>query len=502
MRGRGRIRAGYNSGRDADTALLERLIPQHDQRFLANMIQECIRFTRRAQALGLSSPSDDRAPSTLVPWTVKGARAEPRFYTIEFTTSVVMYAPPVFAPLHIRRSYSRHLDVEYLPYYLANLNRVVMSKDYLGKSNPNAQDAAGDGLFNRLDFEGEKRPTVSSTNILLSQSAKPRVQRSLQDEIRKCFEHRWWHPPASYGRSDASCVHSMIYHTSSCVSGIVQLRKTLARIISTGRSETVRIVPGGRAAGCVHADVALLVDDGEDIVSERRKILMTESASASVKEGTVMNAVIAARSDGEMRTPVIIGHAARAMKIGCIKPAVSLSIWKILRELPASSGLTFVADVSEITRHVLRMLDGDATESGVFYPDLVWKCNKNSIEKQIDELFPLYMRYGSSVYQMPPAAISFLAASGPGALPKSVRDIPRLLDLVSPDATKWGERAQSALRARTGGAVASSWLARLISSVPTIAAQAALSRIFSEHAASPRMCADPDTGHGISNRLA
>ena len=493
MHGCGRIRAGYNSGRDADTALLEKLIPQHDQRFLASMIQECVSLACRAQALGLSSPSDDKVPSTLVPWTTKGARAEPRFYTIEFTTPVVMYAPLAFAPLHIRRSYSLHQDVEYLPYYLANLNRVVMSKAYLKKSDPNTQDSIGDGLFNRLDFEGGKRPTVSSTNILLSQSAKPRVQRSLQDYIRKCFEHCWWHPPSPHGRSDASCVHSMIYHTSNRVNGIVQLRKTLVRIISTGRSETIRIVPDGRAVGCVHADVALLVDDGEDIVSERRKILMTESASTSVKEGDIANTVIATRNDGEMRTPVIIGHTTKAMKIGCIKPAVSLSIWKILRGLPVGSGLTFVADVSEIARHVLRMLGGDATESGVFYPDFVWKCNKNSIEKQIDELFPLYMRDGSSVYQMPPAAISFLSTSGPDALPKSVRDIPRLLDLASPDATKWGERAQSALRSHTGGA-ATSWLARLISSVPTIAAQAALSRIFSEHVEPSGSQADLDTG--------
>ena len=69
------------------------------------------------------------------------------------------------------------------------------------------------------------------------------------------------------------------------VTGIVKLHKTLVRIIGKSGSETIRIVPGGKAARCVNADVALLVDDGKDLLSERRRMLMTEGAASSVAEG-------------------------------------------------------------------------------------------------------------------------------------------------------------------------------------------------------------------------
>ena len=365
-----------------------------------------------------------------------------------------------------------------------NLNRVVMSKSYLNRLSPNTQDTIGDGLFSRLDFGGGRRPTLSSTNLLLPGSAKPLVQRSLQDATRMCFEHCWWHPPAPDGWTDASCVNNMVYHSSERVTGIVKLHKTLVRIIGKSGSETIRIVPDGRAVRCVNVDVALLVDDGKDLLSERRRMLMTEGVSSSVAEGTVMNAVIAVQDIRNPKTSLIIGHATEAMRPGCVQPAVSLSIWQILRGLQIDSGLTFVGETSVITEHVLRILDNNTAESGVFYPDYMWRFTRNDAERQIGDLYPLYVREGSSVYQMPPAVISFLAASGPDVLPPAARSIPQLLNLISPDAGKWGGKAQSALEAHAvGGAM--SWLARLLLNIPIIAAQTGLARIFSEHVVAP-----------------
>ena len=381
MRGQRRVRAAYNSGRDANTMLLERLIPQYDKGSQVNMIQECSRFLHKAQALDLARASDDKAASTIVPWTVRGAYHEPSFYTIKFSSPVVQYIPPVFASLHLRRWYSRQRDVEYIPSYLVNLNRVVLSKSYLKRPSPNTQDTVGDGLFSRLDFVGGMRTTLSSTNLLLPGGAKPQVQRSLQDAIRMCFEHCWWLPPAPGGWTDASFANNMAYHSSKRVTGIVKLHKTLVRIIGKSRSETIRIVPGGKAVRCVNADVALLVDDGKDLLSERRRMLMTEGAASSVAEGTVMNAVIAVQDIGNPKTSLIMGHATGAMRPGCVQPAVSLSIWQILRRLRIDSGLTFVGETSVITEHVSRMLDNNTAESGVFYPDYIWRFTRNDAEK-------------------------------------------------------------------------------------------------------------------------
>ena len=101
---------------------------------------------------------------------------------------------------------------------------------------------------------------LSSTNHLLLRDTKERVQGSLQDVIRKCFEYCWWHPPAPNGLRDMSCVHNMIYHTSAQVRGILQVRKTIIRIIRMHRSDMIRIIPDGKAVKSVSADVALLVD--------------------------------------------------------------------------------------------------------------------------------------------------------------------------------------------------------------------------------------------------
>ena len=482
-------RASYNSGRDADTMLLEKLIPQHDTSTFTNMIQECGSFVRRAQELGLSRSAADGASSMIIPWTVKGAHLEPSFYTIEFNSPVVRYVPHAFSSLRLRRRYSPRQTVEYIPSYVLNLNRVVLSKSYLGWNSPNIYDSIGDGLFNRFDFEGGRRLTLSSTNILLPWNSKPRVQRSLHGIIRKCFEHCWWHPPPPDGWKDMSCVHNMIYHTGKRVDSIIQLRKTLVRIIKMRGSETTNFISGGKdVVKCVSADVALLVDDGENIFSERRRMLMTESLSSLVTEGAVINAIIAIQNINNPKVSMIIGHAAESMHQTDMLPVVSLSMWKILQQLSNDSSLTFVADIGTIFDRVSSILENSTVGSGVFYPDFMWRFTRNDAERMVTSLFPLYVRDGSSVYQMPPAAISFLAESAPHMLSKenSVKAILKLLDLVSVDARRWGGYAQSSLEAGANiGAPASSWLARFLSGIPAIAAQAALSKMFSKHAVVP-----------------
>ena len=489
MQGYVPARAEYNSGRDSDTKLLEKTIPKYDRHTLTSMIQECGSIMEKAQALGLKSRSArHNAPSRIVPWTIKGAHGEPSYYTMEFTSPVVQYVPPAFASLHLRCRFAQQMDVEYIPCYLMNLNRVVLSKFYMAKSRPNMYDTIGDGLFNGLDFEGGKAMRLSSTNLLLPGSTKERVQGSLQDVIRKCFEYCWWHPPAPNDLRDTSCVHNMIYHTSAQVRGILQVRKTIIRIIRMHRSDMIRIIPDGKAVKCVSADVALLVDNGKNIFSEQRRMFMLESMSYSVKEGTIMNAIIAMQNISHPKVAVIIGHAAEAMQPLDKRPVLGLAMWKILQQVTADSSLTFVADIGVIADRVLCMLENNTAESGVFYPDFMWRFTRNDAERLVSDLFPLYVREGSSVHQMPPAVMSFLAVSSPSVLSKdeSVRAILRLFDLVSTDAGRWGERAQSSLEARRNtGATASSWLARLLSSIPPIAVEAALSRVFSEHAMVP-----------------
>ena len=453
------------------------------------MIQECKSVVAEAEALGLGSRSAGREPpSKVVPWTVRGAHLEPSYYTISFASSVVRYVPPPLAHLRLRCRFNRQMDVEYIPCYLTNLNRVALSKCYLRRPEPSLYDDVGDGLFARHDFVGGRAMRLSSTNHLLPGSSKERVQAHSHDAIRKCFEYCWWHLPPPSGSRDASCVHNMIYHTSAHIKGILKMRKTIARIIRMRGSDTVSIIPGGGAVKCVGADVALLVDNGKNILSEERRMLMPESVSYSVREGSVMNAVIAIQDIRHPKASVIVGHAGEAMQQSDMRPALGLAAWKILQGVTPDSSLTFVADIGDMADRVSAMLGNNAAESGVFFPDFMWRFHSNDAERLVSELSPLYAREGSSVYQLPPAAISFLAVTAPAVLSKSdsAGGVSRLLGLVSADTRRWGRRAKSELAERnSAGANASSWQASLLSGIPSIAAETALSRVFSQHATVP-----------------
>ena len=486
MQGYDPARAGHTSGRDSDTKLLEKTIPGYNRYTLVSMIQECKSVVGNAQTLGLVSPSDEhRASSKIVPFTVKYARNEQAFYTIRLASPVLQYFLPAFAPICARYRFAPQLYVEYIPCYLMNLNRVVLCKSYVSAFQPKMYDTIGCGLFRRLDFDGGRAMQLSSTNLFLQGDARVRVQGDGQDAIQKCFEYCWWHPPAPNDLMDASCVHNMIYHTSSRVRGILKVRKTIIRIIGMHRSDTISIMPDSKPIKCVNTDVALLVDDGKNIFSERRHMLMPESISSSVSEGDIMNAIIATQNIKNPKVSVIIGHAGQAMNQSDLRPVLGLAMWKILQRMEVDSSLTFVEDTDTIADRVSDMLQDNTAGSGVFYPYFLWRFNKNDVGRLVSNLFPLYVRERGSIYQMPPAVISFLAASSPYVLSKdaSVRAISQLFDLVSTDTKRWGERAQSSLEERKNTeANASSWQARLLVNMPSIAAEVALSRVFSGHA--------------------
>ena len=475
------MKAEYNQGNDMGTKLLEKIIPRYNRDLRNRMILECKAVVRDAEDLGLKSNSNSETAG-IVPWTIRGAHGEPSHYTIKFVSPVVLYVPPAFASLHLGCRYTAKNDVEYVPCYIMNLNRVALAKFY---QSAGEYSRIGSGLFIKLDFSGGKRAELSSTNIFLPGGAEEHVQDLGQEAIRKCLEHCWWHLPAPKDAEDMSCMHNMPYHTSQSIKGIIQLRKTILRVIKIHRQDERSIMPGRRGTNCIHADVALLVDDGKRIFSEKRAILISTGLSPPVKEDELVNAIIATHNIRPPKVFMVIGRAAQAMQPMDMRPVFSLAVWKILQHRGVRSSLTVVEDMDEIVARVSDLLQSNAYESDVFYPGFVWKFTRSNAKKAVSELFPLYVREGNSVYHLPPAVISFLATSIPSLLSKaeSVSAIARLFDLVSTDATQWGGNARSALKARKSqDAPASSALGHLLTHVPPVAADVALSRIFAKYA--------------------
>ena len=483
-RGYDQKKAEYSQAGDIDTKLLQQVIPEYNQAIRNHMIQDCKAVVEDADRMGLKTQKSGRGVSArIVPWTIKGAHGEPSHYTIKFAAPVMQYIPPAFALLRFRCKFTPESVVEYIPCYIMNLNRVALAKFY-ANSGTTEYSRIGSGLFSRLDPGKGKRVTLSSTNILLPGSTKEHVQDSGQETIRKCFEYYWWHLPTPMSAEDTSCMHSLFYHTSKRIRGILQLRKTLLRIIKIHKPDARCIIPGGRVIECVRVSVALLVDDGKRIFSERRVMLMAKNASWSVKEGDIMNAIIATQNIRSPKVSMIVGHASPAIPPGDKMPVMGLAMWDIIRHKEADSSLTLVGDMDEIVNRVSNILKDNALESDVFHPDFAWRFIRSDAKKAISDIFPLYAREGNLVYHLPPAVMSFLMTTAPHMLNRveSVSAITRLFDLVSANTKEWRKNAQTALDAHEFRDMSSSsGLNRLLSHMPTVAVEVALSKIFSKH---------------------
>ena len=448
------------------------------------MILESKAIVEDADRLGLTSSTKSEMPTGIVPLTISGANREPSLYTIGFTSPVMQYIPPAFDLLHIRCRFARTYDAEYVPCYLMNLNHVALAKFY-PKSNLSECGKIDDGLFRRLDFRGGRRAALSSINIFLPGHAEERVQDLGQEAIRKCFEYCWWHLPTPEGAGDTSCVHNLVYHQSRRIKNVIQLRKTLLRVVKIHRPDTRNIMPGGVVVRCSHADVALLVSDGRRIFWENRRTLISDNMSRPIKEGDLVNAIIATQDIKQPKIFMVIGSTSRPIQPIDTGAILGLVIWNILRHKEIGSSLTRVGDLDAITKCVSDILEADLRQGGVFHPGFSWKFTQSDTREALSLMFPLYVCEKNSVYHLPPAAISSLLVHAPLALSKieSVNAVARMFDLISADTAGWRENAHSSLIARTDwNASALSGLDGLLLRMPTVAIEIVLSKIFAKYA--------------------
>lgn len=481
-------KAEYNPKNNSERKLLEERIPKYSKELWIDMIQECKLILEHVEMLSFKTESKKRSSSIQIrPWTIRDAYGEPAYFTIKFSMPVIHYVPATFKHLHFQFGFTKKNSVEYTPCYLMNLNHVTLLKMEKPKNSPQVYGEIGDGLYSKFMFQGGRSMNLSSSNILLLGATKENVQVSEQESIDKCFEYCYWCLPTPKKMKDISCIHNLLYHKSSYIErgGVLQLRKTLLKILKVRGGSFLKILPKGKAVKCFSADVALLVDNGETIFSEKRTLFLIEGIVNSFKEGTILNALIVTQNITHPKYILVVGSVGRPIELGDVKPLLSVVMWKALQYLEEDSSITRVGNINKLTNDVLEILQNNASEFDIFNPIFAWENNvKKKVEKTIAELFPLYVLENGDVHQLSPTVLSFILTHAPEILRKreAIFTIVRILNLMKTNAKSWGEKSRSKLQMSSNESkyLSSSSTNILLKNLPRLVNRMVYSRIFSQ----------------------
>ena len=480
---------------DFNINLFEKLIPKFDtiyKKGLKNsMIRDCTSILQSVERLSFKIPPEKRDDSNLIrPWTIAGEFGEPAYFTIKFPMPIIHYIHPTFNRLHFQIGYyEMKSDVEFIPCYLMNFNHVSLSKIEKHRHSPHVFSSSSDGLYTKCSHQRGKYMNFSSSNIVQFGGSNEDILDSEQESIiAKCFKYAYWCLPATKRITDFSSIHNLIYHSYGEIKarGVIQLNKTLLKILKIGRKETLKILPTGKTIECYFADVVLLVDNGERIFSERRTLFLVDSIVNSFKEGDVFNALIITQNMSAPKYSLVVGSIGRVLESNNILHLLSIVMWKELQYLEENSSITRVDTINKLTNNVLEFIEHDSKEGGIFNSSLEWNSNiEKKIEKAIDDLFPLYFIDKDIIHQLPPTMISFLLSYEPKILRNrdALITIIKILDLISVNSKQWGESARSQLKISNNqnNYLTSSTINLLLENLPILVNMMMYSRIFSQH---------------------
>lgn len=482
-------KAEYNPKNNSERKLLEKRIPNYSPELWADMVQECRSITEQIGRFSFKTKLEDRNSSTQIrPWIIKDGYGEPAYFTIKFSMPVIHYVPAAFRHLHFQFNFTLHGSVEYTPCYFMNLNHVALSKQQQARNFLPAYGEIGDGLYSKFMFEGGKSMKLSSSNVLLLGATKENVQVSEQDSIDKCFEYCYWCLPTPKKMKDVSCIHNLLYHKSNSIvrGGVLQLRKTLLKILKIRGKFRLQILPTSKNIKCSSADVALLVDDGNAIFSEKCTLFLTGDIVDSSKEGDILNALIVTQNITHPKYTLVVGSVGRPIVPGDVKPLLSVVMWKALQYLEEDSSITQVGSINKLTSDVLQIIQKNASEFDIFYPIFAWEHNvKKKAEKTIAELFPLYVLENGDVHQLSPTVLSFLLTHAPEILrnKEAISTIIGIFSLMKTNAKSWGEKPRSKLQLSVDESNHTSSFSTntLLQNLPRLVNRMVYSRIFSQH---------------------
>lgn len=483
MTGDDRDRAAYNPSNSAARKLIETTIPVYNKQLGLDMIFNTKQIVKDCSKIS-STHSSNRQSISLQSWTIAGAHGESAYFTLKFAMPVIQYIPSYFKPLHQMFSFTKHNAAEYIPCYIMNLNHVALVKTvYQHKQAVPAYGELGDGIFNKAVYEGGRHMELSSSNILLSGSTKNTIQTSSHDIIRRCFELCHWRLPASKNIKDTSTIHNLVYHRVNSVLNVLQLRKTLLRIIKIKKLPSTSKGIVRKNMKWIVADVAMLVYDRDLISSEfHRNVFLAYNEFQTIKDDDILNVITV--KDVKDRMLLIVGHTGSLSKAD-IKPLLNVVLWKLLQRIDEDSSITKAGNIHEISDLISNIVENNSGENDLFYPSFVWNLSIGNIKKSITELYPLYMLHDDVVHQLSPTMLSFIMSTSPSILEKkeTVQILINLLDILKINAHM--DEGESHVHTKNNTlrtmSQASKFPDLFLKSLPNIVNRMAYSRIFSRY---------------------
>ncbi|MCV0409375.1 hypothetical protein [Nitrosopumilus sp.] len=485
--------AEFNQKQDFDFTLFDKLLPNFDFRYKKNlmtrMIEDCTSIQARIERLSFKISSKNRDDSNLLRFfTIRNVQGDASYFKIKFPMPIIHHIHPAFKHLHKKIGNAYYPGVEeFMPCYLLNFNHVSLSKIGLNSINDSTIDSIGNGIYTKFSHENSgKYAQFSSTNILRLGGSHENILEG-KEIIDCCFEYAYWNLPAPHNTTSPT-INNLIYHSSSKIyeNNVLELNKTLIKIIKIRRKSESLTILKTQNIKCMYADVVILVDDGNNISSEKRTVLLIESLANLFKDGEMFTGLLLRQSFSQPYYSIIIGSVGKKIESNDLTYLISIVMQKRLQFLEENSSITYVDKISRLSVDVSEIIKNNSSEDGIFNSSFKSISDfENNMEKSIEKLFPIYINYDGAIHQLSSTIISFLLIYDPEILQNknALITIIKILDLISVNSKEWGESAQSQLKISNNASdhLTSTTMNLLIENLPILVNMMMYSRIFSQN---------------------
>lgn len=475
----------YKPGYERNHDLLEnpKLLPLHYSSLVQKMIHESKVLEDQIHRFMI-----DTEPKSFY---IKGTVQTTSFWEIEFSQPVIQYVPSCFRFLTGNTFYNKYQFAEYIPSYLPNLNHIALLVRYNNRTREFGNNP--DGILRKYVYEGGRKMTFSSLNLLLRHNHKAKsLDPKTHSAVKSSFEFCYWNLPSPLSQPEVSCIDNLIYSKSERILRVWMTRKTLIKIISVkDRAEKRTILE--QEVSVKFAQALVLSDDGNQLRSEKMSLFLTEEVADSVSENDIFNAVLVSEVNPNSRIGrhIIIGKIGKIVTPNNMKSLVSIALWKMLQILEDNSSPTRVGTVNQVKSEITTIIQNNSEMFSAenFSSEMLgWtKDLSKKISQCIEDLSPLFFEDDENIYQLSPVLMGFIASHSPENLQNKqfLLSLVKLFDTIKVNANFWGHDAIMKLRVSASyesiQSASSFSTQKILDNLPRLLNRMIYSRIFSQH---------------------
>lgn len=383
-------------------------------------------------------------------------------------------------PFHTGQGHT--FPVGFFPAYNCNLNHLTLLRTYEHTSDWN--DRLGsyedEDYFSIMLYAEKGEPVEqSSLNFLLQNNAKPKqVPVDISAMINRCFEHMYWRPPLEDLQYDHSPIHNFIYHSSSRISELRRVYKTVIKITDIGRRRYS--LGKSEIRDYVEAKASVMCQDKDGLFFRRMGLWVAEPDATHLKPDDIADCI--------MEKPIIRG--ARHMPImihsvigdvldgSCLEKTISACVWKRLHKISDSTNICKIDHLDNIKRDVYSLIERNKR---IFGNEWIEGFDRK-FSASLKNLFPLIFDHEGEVYHAPPPLIGYVLVRKLPVLQNSdaLVEFLNFVDMIDPQ-NPFGSKTKlrmSGLGERIQSGSAARW-EDVLKEIPRVANRVMYSRVFS-----------------------